>query len=285
MPNPLQQAVNSGIRANELIGDLFTGIGTNDHPRGIITTAYRNARRSMASALQEQNRLAAANDVLVQLRENISSDMRAFFAEAQQIGAGESARQMRFYKIKSPNVARVSMDLSTQSQSALGVVISTVDKQIAAINAMILTGSVDEEIIGDENRVGVLRYGEVSSAAAFWATALLWDAFDYWTTQHSNGTTFQKQAVAALDNRTTDCCLRAHAQIQPLNKPFHLTGEPRFADYVDWPAFHWWCRTSGVLYLPGFDDGITDKMRSGADFFLSERAAGRSPDSNPANAY
>ena len=285
MPNPLAQAVESGIKANEMVGDLFVGIGNNENPNGIVTSAYRNARRSMASALQERNRLAAAGDVLLQLRETVTRDMRTFFAEAQELGAGESARQMRFYKIASPDVSRVSLQLSTQNQSALSVVTSTIDRQIAAINAMILTGSADEEIIGDEERVGVLRQSEVISAAAFWATALLWDAFDYWTTNHSNGTQFYKQAVAALDNRTTDCCLRVHAQVQPMSAPFILTGTPRFADKVDWPAFHWYCRTSGVLYLPRFDDGITTQMRAGADFFLAERAAGRNPDNDPANAF
>jgi hypothetical protein len=48
------------------------------------------------------------------------------------------------------------------------------------------------------------------------------------------------QVVAGIDERTTDCCLQAHGQIQPLDKPFHLTGEPRWADYLDNPPFHWY---------------------------------------------
>jgi hypothetical protein len=150
---------------------------------------------------------------------------------------------------------------------------------------MILTNSDDAEILGDEERAGVLRASEIALTAGFWATALVWDAFDYWTQSYSGGTTFQKQAVAALDNRTTECCLEVHGQVQPLDQPFKLTGTPRFADEVDWPAFHWNCRTSGVLYLPGYDDGITEKMRQSADFFLAERAKGRNPDRDPANAF
>ncbi len=54
-------------------------------------------------------------------------------------------------------------------------------------------------------------------------------------------------AVAVIDNRTTDCCQRVHGQVQPLDQPFVLTGEPRFADRMQWPGFHWRCRTSVVV--------------------------------------
>jgi hypothetical protein len=285
MPNPLQQAVNSGIRANEMIGDLIADVGTETNPQGYVQVAYRNAERAMLSALGEQNRLAAVNDVMGQLRDNVLRDTRTLFATAQEQGAGESAKQLRFYNLPSPDVSRVSVDLSSQSQSALDVVAAGLDRQIAVVRTMILTNADDNEIVGDEDRAGVLRASEIASAAAFWGTALLWDAFDYWTGIFSGGEQFQKQAVAALDNRTTDCCLRVHAQVQPFNRPFHLTGTPRFAEYVDWPAFHYWCRTSGVLYLPGYDDGISAKMRDGAAYFLKQREQGRNPDRDPANAF
>lgn len=63
----------------------------------------------------------------------------------------------------------------------------------------------------------------------------------------------QKQAVAAIDDRTTDCCLRVHGQITDLDEPYKLTGTPRFADAMMFPAFHWRCRTSSVAYHPAFD--------------------------------
>jgi hypothetical protein len=283
--NPLEQAIKSGIKANDTIGDLIADIGTKDHPRGFVTSAYRNARRSMVTALKEQNRLEAVTDVLGTLRRSLSSETASLFRYAQEQGADESARQMRFYGITSPDVTRVSMDLSTQNQSAVDAVLAKLDAQASAIRAAVVTNQGDEQIIGDEDRVGIFRASDVVLAAAFWGTALVWDAFDYWTNSYSRDLQFQKQAVAALDSKTTDCCLHVHAQVQPFNKPFHLTGTPRFADYVDWPAFHWYCRTAGVLYLPEFDDGLSAKMRQGADWFLNERAAGRSPNRSPADAY
>ena len=62
-----------------------------------------------------------------------------------------------------------------------------------------------------------------------------------------------KQAVAAISPETTDCCLRVHGQIQPLDRPYQLTGEPRFADEMMYPSFHWNCRTASVAYHADFE--------------------------------
>lgn len=283
--NPLEKAIKSGIRANDMVGDIFAQIGNRQHPRGFVTTAYRNALRSMSKALGEANRVDAVKDVMLGLRQNIESNARTLFVSAQEQGAEESRKQLSFYGVNAPDVSRVGVELSAQNQSALDAALSVVDAQSAAIVAAVLTNHEDSQIVGDDGRQGILRQGEVIAAATFWGTALLWDAFDYWTTAYSSGIQFQKQAVAALDSRTTDCCLRVHAQVQPLNKPFILTGTPRYADEVDWPGFHWFCRTSGVLYLPQFDDGLSSKMRDGADWFLSQRAAGKKPDRDPADAF
>lgn len=286
MPNPLKQAVRSGVKANDTIGDLITDVGTRAHPRGFVTTAYRNTRRALQSALQETNPLAAVDDVMIQLRETVRMETTAIFAKAQETGAEESARQMRFYGIVSPEPARASVDLSEKSQSALEAVLLDLDQKWAGIRTMLFLNSSDEEIIGGEDRWGLFGSGsELSGLIVFWMTSLLWDSFDYWTGYYSGGLDFQKQAVAALDMRTTDCCLRVHGQVQPMRKPFHLTGTPRFAEYVDWPGFHWYCRTSGVLYLAEFDDGVTAKMQDGARYFLDQRAKGNSPDRDPANAF
>ena len=83
----------------------------------------------------------------------------------------------------------------------------------------------------------------------------------------------QKQATAAIDERTTDCCLRVHGQIRPMGKPFKLTGTPRFRDEIDRPPFHWYCRTASALYLPVFEKvGLsTSLMRRAAIIELEAR--------------
>lgn len=77
---------------------------------------------------------------------------------------------------------------------------------------------------------------------------------------------FQRQAIAAIDRRTTPCCLRVHGQIVDLNQPFHLTGTPRFAEYIQAPPFHYRCRTAIALYLGAMEEigTTTEEMRARA---------------------
>ena len=75
----------------------------------------------------------------------------------------------------------------------------------------------------------------------------------YLAGQAQSGRTWFKQAVAEIDQNTTDCCLAVHGQVQPLDKPFELTGTPRFADQMMHPRFHWNCRTDELLWSEGLD--------------------------------
>jgi hypothetical protein len=80
------------------------------------------------------------------------------------------------------------------------------------------------------------------------------------------GVRVQKQAVASIGSKTTATCLRVHGQIRDVDKPFDLTGEPRFARQMMNPAFHWSCRTSVSMYHPLFEQGAltTPDMRAAA---------------------
>ena len=279
MANPLQQAINSSLRANDAIGASFARIGTAAHPRGFVTSAYRQAGRAMRQALAEQNKVAAAEDVMRTLRQSIYAGLLSEFADMQAFGSEEAERQLGYYGVN----PGVSMALSGESDSAVAAVIARVDTQSAIVRAMLLNGASDVEVVGDDDRAGILRYGEVAVAAAYWAGNLVWAGFSGRVDDARQ--TFKKQAIAALDSRTTNCCLRVHGQIKPLNQPFHLTGEPRFADDMDWPQFHYWCRTSVALYLDEYDDGLTARMRAGAAQILSERARGINIDRQPVDAF
>jgi len=167
-----------------------------------------------------------------------------------------------------------------------------VTAQHLGIRALVISDAEAEQVVGDGERSGALRSGDlaaavaaIAAAVAAIAAAVAWSSFGAYPTMNARGLVFKKQVVAALDNRTTDCCLRAHGQIQPMDKPFHLTGTPRYADYMDWPAFHWWCRSSVVLYQDEFDLGLTEAMRDGAQTVLNERAAGLWIDRDPADAF
>lgn len=92
-------------------------------------------------------------------------------------------------------------------------------------------------------------------------------------------TGLKKQAIAAIDDRTTDCCLRVHGQITDIDQPYKLTGTPRFQDEMMFPAFHWRCRTSSAAYHPAYEaaaegtEASTEYMRQQAREALKARQA------------
>lgn len=281
MVNPLEQSVASAVRSNADIGKLFARIGTKDHPRGFVQSAYRNANRAMRTALKEGHPDLAAMDVMNQLKQSVRSEVVSLFLDAEHQGADEAARQLRFYGIESnPGTLK-----SPRAAASVEAITTRIDAQAASIQALILTGASDEQIVGSDQRAGVLRPSDISILAGQIAASLLWSSYGSWVDDYSGGQEFQKQAVAALDEHTTDCCLKVHSQIQPLDGLFELTGTPRFADHMDWSPFHIHCRTSIALFQDEYDMGLTDKMRAGADKIMRERAAGGSGERNPANAY
>jgi len=95
-----------------------------------------------------------------------------------------------------------------------------------------------------------------------------------------------KQAIAAIDQSTTDCCLRVHGQVKALNEQYELAGEPRFADRMDYPPFHWSCRTSSVAYMREWEDSsvTTAMMEEAAQAELAAREEQGREEIHPAHA-
>lgn len=284
--NPLENAVASGVRANDDLAKMFSRLGVGDNQAGIIATVYRNGLRALRSALTESDIMTAAADVLVGMRSSLASGLRSELAAGQQFGIEEAARQLMFYDVGTRPDDQAFANLRAELDAALASILARFDAQAASVNAILLTGVGVDLILGDEDRTGTLRASDIMAAAAFWLPALSWDAWSWWTLKSKPPEMqFKKQVVAALDERTTECCLRAHGQIQPLNRPFELVGTPRFADKIDWPPFHWYCRTSVVLYNENFDLGVTYEMQQGAAAILAERQAGQSGYRHPADAF
>ena len=84
----------------------------------------------------------------------------------------------------------------------------------------------------------------------------------------------QKQAVAVISSRTTKVCLDVHGQIQPLDKPFEISGTPSFGKRQMQSPFHWNCRTRIAPYLEAFEERstmTTAAMRQEAQAALADR--------------
>lgn len=97
-----------------------------------------------------------------------------------------------------------------------------------------------------------------------------------------------RQAVAVIDERTTDCCLRVHGQWQAFGDDFRLTGTPRYADTQPRPPFHKWCRSATALVQRKYAaDDLTTQMRDAARAEINARKTQhpRRKVITPANAF
>jgi hypothetical protein len=283
MANPLERAIIAGQASTEYQRRLFASMGTSEHPRGTILTAYRNARRAMATALQDRDPITSSNDVMTTLWNTVETEITDLLKQAMTGGAANARIQLGYYGFDVPENLNL-IDLYSKVNRAKDAVVDNVGMQQSLILALIATGS-PELILGDSDRIGVLKPGETLMSGAFWLSTVFWLSFSSVVDQLTREKPLQKQAIAAIDNRTTDCCLRVHGQVVDMDKPFKLDGYPRYADALDWSPFHAWCRTSVVLYDERFDDGITERLEGSAQDVLDERSHGVNKTRRPADAY
>lgn len=284
--NPLELAIGDAVRSNERIGELFARIGTSEHPRGLILRAYRNARRAMRSALAEEYPMMAVREVLDGLRLDIRAAASEILSEASELGMESAYRQAGFY-LPAGDIVQRRQETGLAIQAAIGAILAKVESQAATVEAITASDGDGALIVGDEERVGVLRPGDAAGAAAFWAANAAWNGWSGVVEGlfEEREQRFKKMACAALDARTTDCCLQVNGQVRNLKEDFHLTGEPRYADRLDGPPFHWYCRTSTTLYLAEFDDGLSERMAQSADYVLGLKRRGVEWDQHPADAF
>ncbi|MBP8294312.1 MAG: hypothetical protein KAX65_16160, partial [Caldilineaceae bacterium] len=274
-----EQAVRVALRSGDELKRLIDRLGTQDAPRGRILAAYRQARRAMRQA---QN-LTTVLDVLRELRATVEDVMRAALAGAAQAGADQARVELAVYGL--PNtVAR------TPPSQEMAAWLAQVDAQAAAVQATWMATGDMAQIVGDEERVGILTPAPIIREGARWLGIAMMVATAAATAEMLERTRrqedFMRQAVAAIDERTTDCCLRVHGQVVGQRDDFHLTGTPRFAEYLRNPPFHWYCRSSTCLVRrEDANDPLSQQMRSAAALEIGTRAAtGTRVEIHPADA-
>lgn len=280
--NPLQKNIQGAYIASDYLGWLFTQIGNSNHPRGVIPVAYRNSLRSLKTALTERNPVRSAGEVMASLNREVVSGVRPILENAVIYGSSYADRQLENLNITGNNRSEQDWGGLFAALNALDAVIN---KQKSEIMLLMMTGADQSRIIGDNSRVGALRPGDVISHATEYAASLLWDSFHkrIKTKARSQADRIKKVAVAAVDSRTTDCCLRVNGQVRGVDEPFHLSGSPRFSDEMDWSPFHHYCRTSVALHYPEYDDGITTDLQDQSKKELERRE--KSNTSKPQKIY
>ena len=264
-------AVRGAERTGRELQALFGRLGTVEHPRGRVLSAYRNARRWVQDAFRRESWLlqAEVGEVLGELRMGVQRAAVEMLAAAYDLGEmqGRAALEARGLDVAGGVRSR---DLG----AALGAWMGMVDQQVAAARAVTAAGGEVELIIGDETRGGILQPGPVVREGARWLTSAVMLGWLGEVETQEQGFEWYKQACAAIDERTTDCCLRVHGQVVPLRKKFKLTGEPRYADRLAWSPFHWYCRTSVALVTADeVEDDLTEQMLAAAAAELARREA------------
>ncbi|GIK42437.1 MAG: hypothetical protein BroJett011_62700 [Chloroflexota bacterium] len=176
--------------------------------------------------------------------------------------------------------------------------LDTVEAQFLVELSRLLGSGEDPQAIADRllaeeiaaGRASVWRNGQnlaaLESQRGLWEAGAALTGVLYLAGQAQMEERWRKQAIAAIDERTTDCCLRVHGQIKDLDQPFVLTGTPRFADEMQSPPFHLYCRTAQALWLERFEAaGITTaRMRDAARAELEAREDGSRQEIHPAHA-
>lgn len=267
MPDSHAQAVKLAGRTTKELNMLFARLGTAEHPRGAILSAYRQARRALKGNVGNPQII---EEILFNLRMAIETASRDAYYNAVRIGNSQAERELSIY-----NLPIATISLEQETQSALSAILSIVDAQIDAARTIALTRD-ETLLLGDKARIGLLSPAPVMRDSVCYAALLAVEGHKRATTQAlvqaDAQDKFQRQAIAAIDERTTDCCLRVHGQTTTVEGDFTLVGVPRYADKLHAPPFHWYCRTA-IALVPNRqkDDELTRAMQDAAKSELVAR--------------
>jgi hypothetical protein len=220
-------------RADGLAG-LFAQIGTSDHPRGQVLSAYRAAREALRGNLSNP---LAVEDTLGTLRLAVERATSEILQNAADLGLSQAESELATYGLPSPGVG-------AQTAEALRAVVDELEARLQAIRALGLAGVDEAIVLGDASRIGIFTHGPMTRDIANWAAMLAQLGYDQAVQDSVERAGAQdeylRQAIAAVDHKTTQTCLMINGHVASLKGDFELKGTPRFADKIHSSPFHWW---------------------------------------------
>ena len=290
-----EQAIKNALDTSDDIDTLFAKMGSAAHPRGAIVALYRSAVREIDQNLDNPT---AVREILQSLRTRLIMAYTQLLNDAASAGSARGERDIVITDLAQAGTPDANP--SNIVQSARAAIEAVVDSQIKQIYAQINMGADKAVIVGDEGRVGLLSpavallvgrqliaavvnrsKSERLIAAATNVRGIVLPS----TSQLARVGVYKRQAIAAIDERTTDCCLRVNGQIVGLDEMFKLTGTPRFADKLTDPPFHDACRTSvALIHEDDVDDKLTREIREASQAEIKAREDGSRVEINPADA-
>jgi hypothetical protein len=253
-----ERAVKLALKTGDDLDTIFARIlGSQVHPRGAILSAYRQARQALAG---QPLTLAAVAQVLADLQGALQAATTGV-QQAAALGVAQAAKELAIYGLTE---ATAAVTTAVERDAWLAVYAA----QANQIRALTLNGD-RALILGDKGRAGALTPAPMLREGARWLALTTQrgysDAVATGLRRSGVEDEFQRQAVAAIDERTTDCCLRVNGQVVGMDEPFRLSGTPRYADTLMNPGFHDYCRTSVALVRKrDADDELSQRMRAAA---------------------
>jgi hypothetical protein len=234
----LQHAAS--VRSASEMGDdllrLFRLVGQSDAPRGRLLSAYRRARDVLATPEALRN-ARLVRDTLAELQSSVERDLITLWDEGADVGKMRAGQQKAIYRL---DTRPRSTDRDLLRDAAVGAVTSIIARQSAAIVADVLQGRArPETVLGDGTSAGVLNPFQALGPARDQVAQAGRAGYEVEMGRPARPTEWWQQAIAAIDERTTECCLLVHGQAVPMGATFTLEGEPRYADEQEAPPFHW----------------------------------------------
>lgn len=257
MANPRIASIRAAERTTRQVAILIGKLGTTDHPRGAILRAYRNAYRALKGNLIPR----AIDEVLVGLRRDIAKVVFDILSAANVLGQNQAKAELAANEIASGYIR--SLDISAPQDAWL----AALNDQIIKSQAILKMDGDLSLLIGNDLRGGILQPGPIVREGSRWIQSTIMAAWTLNIEQpiKQSKIKFMREAIAAIDERTTDCCLRVHGQVVGLEEDFSLIGTPRFANKLHDPPFHWYCRTSQTLVrAEDANDELSQQMRKAA---------------------
>lgn len=296
-----ERAVKNALDTGDDIQKLFDRLGSGDHPRGKITTLYRSFIAEITPHLDNP---PVVREMLRTFKTRLTIAFAEIFDDAVTVGASRAERDIARNDIVENPLLFPDPLVSSLTQPARDAIAAAADAQINAIYAQLAMGRDPVSIIGDDGRVGLLTPAQLLRVGKRLVAELVSSARDQrlkaafaggdmgiggLILPSSNAVAkievYKRQAIAAIDERTTDCCLRVNGQVVGVDELFRLTGTPRYADKMADPPFHDYCRTSvALVHEDDIDDRMTSDMKKAAIAEIEAREDGSRAEIHPADS-
>ena len=241
--------------------------------RRIWDAARDGVQRIARQVVQPGLAVSALEALLSDVASAVERDMRVSLEEV-------ATHTATFVQAQAPTAAITGATPATSvvrawQSAAFGIFLTD-------INRLYATGAdtgaaIDRLVTGADGRQSVADAAgnslQLAVEGAIWAAGNGYASRMYQQLAQRGDAQYRRQAIAAIDGRTTRCCLNVHGQIVDLDEPFHLTGSPKFGDYIMAPPFHHRCRTVVTLWHPSMEaiGTSTATMRTRARAELTRR--------------